>query len=601
MSARKTLLRCVGMVAAAGGVLAPSAVGAGYCRAPQPTDQIPALGSALSAPFPDLDPLQDLRATLALEGMGAGADGRGVRVADLEYDWDTGNVELDGRALPGPAAPAPAAWVQSRAHGTATLSVIGGEADGAGISGIAPAAALLPRTTMTSSGGWDPAGAIRRASGELRAGDVLLIEQQGSVGAWYVPLYAQPGTIGADVRAAIAEAVARDIVVVVPAGNGQSGMVGGDLGATGITAPAGAVVVGAGKTANTGEVEGARAGFSNYGADVDVQGPGMGVLASDAYPSLMPGIPFLGTFSDNPHSSYTNCFNGTSSASAVVAGGIASLQGVARQRLGRALTPAEVEARLVRTGVPQPDPQNGNIGPQPRFRLAADFTPPAAATNLVAVATGAAATLTWTSPADAAGGSGRGDDVVAVDGQVVARVPAATGTVRVALPAGTTASSTWTVTAEDRAGNASPAAAGSFTTGGAPEGDPATGVAVPEPPAPAPVPIPAPAPMPVPTPVAPPTATIATVTTLPLAASRPRITLLRRAARVRVAFAVTPRTRLAVRDRGARITRRWVTLRIRPARVVSIVATAPRTGRRVTYRVRIDSLGRARVILRRVG
>ncbi len=149
----------------------------------------------------------------------------------------------------------------------------------------------------------------------------------------------------------------------------------------------------------------------------------------------------------------TDGFTVASSASAVVAGGIASMQGYARATRGTPFTPLEVERRLKITGRPQVEPSTGAIGPLPQFRAAADLTPPGQATGLSAEpsAPGPASTVTftWISPADAAGGSGRGDDMVLVDGVEVARVPAGVGRATVNVPGGPTPA-VWTLRAEDR-------------------------------------------------------------------------------------------------------------------------------------------------------
>ena len=68
---------------------------------------------------------------------------------------------------------------------------------------------------------------------------------------------------------------------------------------------------------------------------------------------------------------YYNDFNGTSSASAIVAGAAASLQGVAVANLGDRLDPLTLRQLLVATGTPQAAGPNGElIGPQPDLAAA---------------------------------------------------------------------------------------------------------------------------------------------------------------------------------------------------------------------------------------
>jgi hypothetical protein len=72
---------------------------------------------------------------------------------------------------------------------------------------------------------------------------------------------------------------------------------------------------------------------------------------------------------------YTHRFAGTSSASPIVTGAAACLQGYAKVRLGAVLTPARVRDILVDTGTPQADdapraPLGQKIGPQPNIQRA---------------------------------------------------------------------------------------------------------------------------------------------------------------------------------------------------------------------------------------
>ena len=68
--------------------------------------------------------------------------------------------------------------------------------------------------------------------------------------------------------------------------------------------------------------------------------------------------------------SYTSCFDGTSSASATVAGAVAALQSGAISLTGSPLTPAQVRSLLIATGLPQAQASDGAIGPRPQVDAA---------------------------------------------------------------------------------------------------------------------------------------------------------------------------------------------------------------------------------------
>ena len=161
-------------------------------------------------------------------------------------------------------------------------------------------------------------------------------------------------------------------MVVEPAGNGDRDLASFNL--PWLADPAdpgnsGALLVGAGDSPTTG-TDLARAAGTNWGARVDVQGYGSGVLTAGYGEGI--GTP------EPKDRAYTSCFDGTSSASATVAGAVAALQGLARATQGAPLAPEAVRAALVATGVPQPDPLETPIGPRPQVSAAATLVGAAA-------------------------------------------------------------------------------------------------------------------------------------------------------------------------------------------------------------------------------
>ncbi|MGD9696390.1 MAG: S8 family serine peptidase [Thermoleophilia bacterium] len=310
---------------------------------------------------PDLSGFQDYRAGLSIP---AGADGAGVRLTDMEYDWNPAHVDLAGRSLGAAAVPPggyPSDWKADH-HGTAVLTLLAGSADGQGVTGLVAAADVRAVSPYSPErGGFVFADTIARAAADLRPGDVLLLEQQVDVDPGPATVLA-PIEADAASRDAIRLAVASGITVVEPAGNGDVDL--DSLGIPWLTSAAGAlhsgaIVVAAGRVADRG-----RASLSNYGSRVDVQGWGEQVVAG-GYGTGMVG-------KGDPNRLFTACFDGTSSASATVAGAITALQGLSLTQRGGMLDPAQVREAIVATGLPQAAGEP-RIGPRPQVAAAAEY------------------------------------------------------------------------------------------------------------------------------------------------------------------------------------------------------------------------------------
>jgi len=178
-----------------------------------------------------------------------------------------------------------------------------------------------------------------------------------------------------DVFSAIRAATDSGITVVEAAGNGNENF---DLRTyldTGLQRDSGAIVVGAGVPPtnyfdNDGNydyvgVPRSRIWFSNYGKIVNVQAWGWHVTTL-GYGDAQGG---------RENRWYTLRFSGTSSASPIVTGAVACIQGRAKAvRGGRPLAPRDVRTLLIRTGTPQQPgpgvPLTQHIGPQPNLQRA---------------------------------------------------------------------------------------------------------------------------------------------------------------------------------------------------------------------------------------
>lgn len=311
----------------------------------------------------------------------AGGRGRDVRIIDIEGAWRFTHEDLmqhQGGVVGGTQIDG----VSWRNHGTAVLGVYSGDINTVGIVGMASDAVA----SAVSHGGIGSAGAINHAASRLRAGDIMLLEmhrpgprhnfasrpdQRGYIAVEWWP----------DDFAAIFNAASRGIVVVEAAGNGAENLDDLLYQTPGPGFPAawrnpfrrtnrdsGAIVVGAGAPppGTHGRNHGpdrSRLDFSNWGALVDAQGWGREVTTC-GYGDLQGG--------SNEDLWYTDTFSGTSSASPIVTGAIACIQGMAKARGRAVLTPAQVRNCLRSTGSPQQDapgrPASQRIGNRPDLR-----------------------------------------------------------------------------------------------------------------------------------------------------------------------------------------------------------------------------------------
>jgi subtilisin family serine protease len=131
----------------------------------------------------------------------------------------------------------------------------------------------------------------------------------------------------------------------------------------------GAIIVGAGAPplgthGRSLDIDRSRLDFSNYGSAFDTQGWGREVTTC-GYGDLQGGT-------SNEDAWYTDTFSGTSSASPIVVGAIACVQGVLRAQGKSPMTPAEARNCLRTTGSPQQDalgrPASQRIGNRPNIK-----------------------------------------------------------------------------------------------------------------------------------------------------------------------------------------------------------------------------------------
>jgi len=274
-----------------------------------------------------------------------GGRGAGVEVVDVEGGWQIGHEDLDIDAsdlLSGTNSTDPA-W---RQHGTAVLGEIIGHNNTYGVTGIASES----QAHMVSIFGNTTAEAINIAASNLNPGDIILIE-----------LHALGPDSGEDCECncgqfeyiameywqanfdAIRAATANGIIVVEAAGNGSMNLdntiYGGNFDRS--VRDSGAIMVGAGTASAPHNPH----CWTNYGTRIDSYGWGDSVRTT-GYGDLFDG-------NDDVNQYYTDWFNGTSSASPIVVGSAASLQGYVKALTGGYLTPLAVRQILTGTGTTQ--------------------------------------------------------------------------------------------------------------------------------------------------------------------------------------------------------------------------------------------------------
>jgi len=287
-----------------------------------------------------------------------GGTGEGVRIIDMEIQvYFSDHEDLSPPFYLSPDG------ARFGGHATSTVGILNAGHNGYGLDGICPDAEI-------GSFAMEPhphdfpnlADQINVMSDTLDIGGIIVV----------VAGYRIEGGLGLiELRPSIFDAIenasANGIIFVEAAGNDFS-----DLDRLLGNRHSGAIYVGAGAppSGNFGP-DRCRLEFSNYGQRVDLQGWGEEVTTT--------GVGRLWIGNDDPRQTYWSDYNGTSSATPIVAGAIACIQGIvkARSRGRMVLNSMEMRDLLVETGSPQQDGPNGNgqIGPRPNLAEAIEHIP----------------------------------------------------------------------------------------------------------------------------------------------------------------------------------------------------------------------------------
>ncbi|CAM4225066.1 peptidase S8 [Bacillus wiedmannii] len=287
-----------------------------------------------------------------------GGDGKGTTFVDMEYGWLLSHEDLVNQKIELMSGQNKS---EHHDHGTSVLGIVSAEDNNIGGIGIAPKAKVKVVSQIRDNGNYNTADAILSAVNNMQAGDILLLEAQATYDGYgdknYFPVEVKP-----DIFDAIRMGTNKGIIIIEAGANG-----GNDLDqfrdrngkqVLNRNSPdfkdSGAIMVGAASA----RVPHKRSYFSNYGSRVDVYGWGNAVDTTDAKPS---------EFITNL---YTSSFAGTSSASPIIAGAAASIQGIAKNNQGRVYTPRQLRDILSdsSTGTKSNDPISDKIGVLPDLK-----------------------------------------------------------------------------------------------------------------------------------------------------------------------------------------------------------------------------------------
>jgi hypothetical protein len=293
----------------------------------------------------------------APKGMGVkgiwnlpGGMGKGVRFVDIEEGW---------RLDPPDLASLKACFIcgvsrdRERQHGAQVLSVVAAKRDSIGMEGVAPELAFIGLSSI-----WETNKrkniplAFVSAFEALRPGDVVLLEVETTEGEGYLPF--ESNEVVFDL---IRLGVALGIAVIEPSGDGSLNLDGVMSWRRGqgrkifdrSVVDSMAIMVGACDSPVRHGVHNLYP-FSNYGSRVDCYAWGQRVNAV-ATANLV-SAPRFGREKGNALLSRFPVLTATSGAGAIMAGAVACIQGLARERLGSPLSPLTLR-RILR------NPSNG--------------------------------------------------------------------------------------------------------------------------------------------------------------------------------------------------------------------------------------------------
>lgn len=213
-------------------------------------------------------------------------------------------------------------------HGLAVAGEMVADKNGYGVTGGVYKAAYKFHSHLSAN--W--ASSVNVAAANSLPGDIIVLEVQLPCGA---VAGVCPMEVRQDVFDAVRSATMAGIHVIAAAGNGNNDL--DNAAFAGIfdrnVRDSGAILVGATNGSSL-----VKAGFSNYGAIVDVNGWGYTVTTTGYGGLFFP--------SNDPRQTYTATFSGTSSATPIATCAAAATLGAASFQFGNVLTPAQLRSLL---------------------------------------------------------------------------------------------------------------------------------------------------------------------------------------------------------------------------------------------------------------
>ena len=315
---------------------------------------------------PDLEPNQGyLDASLGINARYAwslGITGQNIDVTNIEYGFkknhemlvNLNHVQLESNATINPTLLDPTSTYHSYLdHGTAVASILASAQDGIGLTGTSFGLNRFVNYLEWTTNGYNRNAAVTRALNNASPGSIVMYEMQtGGYNNEYVP--AEYNNVVWDLTKAATDA---GIIVIAAAGNGNQNLDSEFYQPYMNRGNSGAIIVGAGSSNATHS----RLSFSTYGSRLDLQGWGQNVLAA--------GYGSYATYDGDGNRTYTQ-FNGTSSATPVVASAAVLVQSYYHQQTGNYMTPAQIKELLISTATPQGGNTTQKIGPLPNVKTA---------------------------------------------------------------------------------------------------------------------------------------------------------------------------------------------------------------------------------------